>query len=155
MLKESFTVDEIREKLAKYCVYQDRCHQEVEMKMKEYMLIPEAKDQILIYLIQNDYLNEERFAKSFARGKFNQKKWGMNKISVELKKRGIPVNLIRTALEEIDGDAYLEVLERLYNEKKNSLKSERDSLKKKAKIRRYLLQKGYESDLIYNLIRYD
>lgn len=155
MLKESFTVDEIREKLAKYCVYQDRCHQEVEMKMKEYMLIPEAKDQILIYLIQNDFLNEERFAKSFARGKFNQKKWGMNKISVELKKRGIPLNLIRTALEEIDGDAYLEVLEQLYTDKKNSLKSERDSLKKKAKIRRYLLQKGYESDLIYNLIRHD
>ncbi|MDD3458503.1 MAG: regulatory protein RecX [Weeksellaceae bacterium] len=155
MLKEVLTVDEIREKLAKYCVYQDRCQWEVEQKFNEFNLIPEAKDQIMIYLIQNDFVNEERFAKNFVRSKFNQKKWGVNKISMELKKRKIPVNLIRIAMEEIDKESYMSTLNQLYNTKKYSLKHERDSLKKKGKIRRYLLQKGYESELIYELLRFD
>lgn len=153
--KQGLTVDEIRDKIAKYCAYQDRCHWEVEQKFREFNLIPEAKDQIIIYLIENGFLNEERFTKSFVRGKFNQKKWGINKISVELKKRNIPVQLIRIGLEEIDNTEYIETLTDLYEKKKESLKGERDSLKKKSKIRRFLLQKGYESELIYDLLRYD
>lgn len=156
MLKQQgLTIEEVRDKIANYCAYQDRCQWEVDQKFKEFNLIPEAKDEIMIYLIQNNFLNEERFAKSFVRGKFNQKKWGINKISVELKKRNIPVNLIRAGLDELDKTEYLETLNDLYLKKKESLKGERDSLKKKAKIRRYLLQKGYESELIHDLLRYD
>ncbi len=147
----SFTVNEIRDKLAKYCAYQDRCHWEVENKLNEFNLIPEAKDEIIIYLIENKFLNEERFAKSFARGKFSQKNWGRIKIRSELKKRKIPMKLIETGLNEIDENDYLQTLKNLFEKKKESLKNERESFKKKAKIRNYLLQKGFESELIQML----
>jgi len=149
----SFTVSEIKEKLAKYCAYQDRCHWEVENKLREFHLIPEAKDEIIIYLIQHNFLNEERFAKSFVKGKFNQKNWGRIKIKSELKKRRIPQKLIDTALKEIDAEAYFSRLEELFQKKKESLQSERESFKKQLKIRNYLLQKGYESNLIGELFR--
>lgn len=150
---KSFTVQEIQEKLASYCAYQDRCQWEVENKLREFNLIPEARDQILIYLIQNKFLNEERFAKSFARGKFYQKNWGKIKIRIELKKRKIPSKLIESSLREIDEEDYLKTLRHLFEKKKNSLISERESFKKKAKIRNYLLQKGFESEIIADLLR--
>lgn len=150
---KSFTVQEIQEKLASYCAYQDRCQWEVENKLREFNLIPEARDQILIYLIQNKFLNEERFAKSFARGKFYQKNWGKIKIRIELKKRKIPSKLIESSLSEIDEEDYLKTLRHLFEKKKNSLISERESFKKKAKIRNYLLQKGFESEIIADLLR--
>lgn len=149
--EKGFTVSEIREKLAKYCAYQDRCHWEVENKLNEFQLIPEAKDEIIIYLIQNNFLNEERFAKSFVRGKFNQKNWGRIKIKSELKKRKIPAKMIESALKEIDEDQYLSTLVELFEKKKNSLKSERESLKKKFKIQNFLLQKGFERENIQSL----
>ncbi|WP_245828377.1 regulatory protein RecX [Moheibacter sediminis] len=148
---ESFTVTEIRDKLAKYCAYQDRCQWEVENKLHEFFIIPEARDEIIIYLIQYNFLNEERFAKSFVRGKFNQKNWGRIKIKSELKKKRVPSKMIDSALKEINADDYFSRLEELFQKKKESLKSERESFKKKAKIRNYLLQKGYESDLIQML----
>ncbi len=150
---QSFTVHEIRDKLAKYCAYQDRCHWEVENKMRDFNLIPEAYDTIMIYLIQHNFLNEERFARSFVRGKFNQKNWGRIKIRMELKKRKIPAKMIESALSEIDEDNYLQTLENLLEKKKQSLKNERESFKKKAKIRNYLLQKGYEGEIIAGLLR--
>lgn len=149
---KSFTVDEIRDKMAHYCTYQDRCQWEVEQKLNDFKLIPEAYDEILIYLIQNKFLSEERFTQSFARGKFYQKKWGRIKIRIELKKRKIPNHLIEIGLKEIDEIDYTTTLERLFNEKKEKLKSERDSFKKKVKIKNYLLQKGFESELIHDLI---
>lgn len=151
--QKAFTVSEIRDKLAKYCAYQDRCHWEVENKLNEFHLIPEGRDEIIIYLIQNNFLNEERFTKSFVRGKFNQKNWGKIKIKSELKKRKIPSKLIDIALKEINSEDYFSRLEELFEKKKETLKSERESFKKKAKIRSYLLQKGYESDLILELLR--
>lgn len=152
---KSFTVDEIRDKLAKYCAYQDRCHWEVEKKLNEFRLIDEAREEIIIYLVQNKFLNEERFTKSFVRGKFNQKKWGRNKIRIELKKRQIPTKLIQEAMTEIEDDLYMDTLNDLLHKKRESLKSERESWKKKAKIYNYLLQKGYESELIREMMRYD
>ncbi len=150
---ESFTVSEIREKLAKYCAYQDRSHWEVANKLNEFSLIPEAREEITIYLIQNNFLNEERFAKSFVRGKFNQKYWGRIKIRSELKKRKIPLKMIESALKEINEDQYQSTLAELFEKKKNSLKSEREGFKKKAKIRNYLLQKGFENELVMKFIR--
>lgn len=152
MKKKSYTVDEIRELMGRYCAYQDRCHWEVERKLKSYSLIPQAEEEILIWLIQNDFVNEERFTRSFVRGKFNQNKWGRHKIRRELQMRQIPAHLISSGMEEIDEDKYREVLHALYKKKKGSLKSERESLKKKAKIRNFLLGKGYEPELINALI---
>ena len=92
--KKLFPFQEIKQKIVNYCVYQDRCHAEVEQKMKEFLLIPEAKEEILLYLIKENYLNEERFTRSYVRGKFYIKKWGRNKIKVNLLQKGISEKLI-------------------------------------------------------------
>lgn len=150
--KKTFTVSEIREKLMRYCAYQERCQWEVEKKLQEFRLIPEGRDEIMIYLIQNGFLNEERFARSFARGKFYQKNWGRIKIRMELKKRKIPPKLIEIGLAEINDKDYQNSIKSLFEKKKKALKSERDSFKKKGKIRNYLIQKGFESEFIMELL---
>nr|WP_262915031.1 regulatory protein RecX [Ornithobacterium rhinotracheale] len=133
--------------MAHYCAYQDRCHWEVEQKLKEFFLIPEAKDEVILMLMQHNFLNEERFAHSFVRGKFNQKQWGRLKITQELKKRNIGTRLIDEALKQIDNQDYLNALTDLMEKKADRItyKNEYD---KRAKLTRYLMQKGYEYELI-------
>nr|WP_262916305.1 regulatory protein RecX [Ornithobacterium rhinotracheale] len=133
--------------MARYCAYQDRCHWELEQKLKEFFLIPEAKDEVILTLMQHNFLNEERFAHSFVRGKFNQKQWGRLKIAQELKKRNIGTRLIDEALKQIDNQDYLNALTDLMEKKANRItyKNEYD---KRAKLTRYLMQKGYEYELI-------
>lgn len=151
MQNKVFTVEEIKHKLEQYCVYQDRCHKEVEQKMREYNLIPEAKEMILLSLMQNNFLNEERFAKSFARGKFRIKKWGKQRIVNELKFKDISAYNIKTALKEIDGEEYLQTI---YNitEKRNESINETNPYKRKKKLIDFLLRKGYENELIYKTV---
>lgn len=149
--KNVFTVDEIKKKLEYYCVYQDRCHQEVEKKIQEYQLIPEAREKILLHLFQENFLNEERFSKSFARGKFRIKKYGKQRIVKELKYRGISVYNIKTALKEIDDDEYVITANLLIEKKKDSL-NESNVIIKRKKITDYMLRKGYEFNLIQEII---
>lgn len=151
MDKQVFTVDEIKKKIEHYCVYQDRCHKEIEKKMKEYNLIPEARELILLSLLQDNFLNEERFSKSFARGKFRIKKWGKQRIVRELKFRNISKYNITIALKEIDEEEYISTLYSLL-EKKNKLTIETNQFKRKKKIADYLLYKGFESSLVYEAI---
>ncbi|APD07158.1 regulatory protein RecX [Flavobacteriaceae bacterium UJ101] len=151
-LKKSYSLEEIQQKMANYCIYQDRCHYDVEKKLSEYDLIPEAKDHILLFLIQHDFLNEERFAKSFARGKFNQKHWGKNRIKRELKFRKINNRLVDIALLEIDSRDYFKTLEMLYLKKNKEIK-ESNPYKKRQKIYQHLIYKGFESDLILDLMK--
>ena len=149
--KNVFTVDEIKKKLEYYCVYQDRCHQEVEKKLQEYLLIPEAREKILLHLFQENFLNEERFSKSFARGKFRIKKYGKQRIVKELKYRGISAYNIKTALKEIDDDEYVITANLLIEKKKDSL-NESNVIIKRKKITDYMLRKGYEYNLIQEII---
>lgn len=149
--KKSFTVDEIKKKLEHYCVYQDRCHKEVETKMKEYLLIPEAKEIILLHLMQYNFLNEERFAKSFARGKFRIKYWGKQRIIRELKFKDISAYNIKTALKEIDELEYLNTIYRI-TENRNTVIKEENVFKRKKKLIDFLMRKGYESNLIYKTV---
>lgn len=149
--KKSFTVDELQKKMEYYCVYQDRCHQEVERKMTEYQLIPEAKEKILLHLMQHNFLNEERFSKSFARGKFRIKNWGKQRIVRELKFKNISSYNIKTALKEIDDELYIKTIEKIAASKNNTIK-ESNLFKKKKKIYDYLYRKGYESSLIQETI---
>lgn len=151
MQKPVFSVEEIKRKLEQYCVYQDRCHKEVEKKLGEYNLIPEAKEHILLHLLQYNFLNEERFAKSFARGKFRIKKWGKPRIIRELKFRDISTYNIKSALKEIDEKEYIATLYELV-EKKNNAISEGNKFKRKKKLVDFLQYRGYESDLIYKVI---
>lgn len=152
MNKPVFTVEEIKRKIEQYCVYQDRCHKEVEKKLKDYSLIPEAREHILLHLLEHNFLNEERFAKSFARGKFRIKKWGKDRIVRELKFRDISAYNIKSALKEIDEEAYIKTLYELV-EKKNASVSETNHFKRKKKIADYLLYRGFESNLIYEALK--
>ena len=151
MQNKVFTVDEIKRKLEQYCVYQDRCHKEVEQKMREYNLIPEAKEMILLSLLQDNFLNEERFAKSFARGKFRIKHWGKQRIVRELKFRDISSYNIKTALKEIDEQEYLKTIYSI-TEKRNEAISETNIYKRKRKLIDFLMRKGYENELIYKTV---
>lgn len=143
---------QIKKRLADYCVYQDRSHYEVEQKLKELRTLNEdERGEILIWLIQNNFLNEERFSKSYARGKFYQKKWGKIKIKQGLKQKRIPTNLIDKGIEEIIEEDYKSTLMELTEKKWNVLRDSDIFLKKK-KIYNYLLQKGYENYLINEIL---
>ena len=150
-MNQSFTIEEIKKKLEYFCVYQDRCHKEVESKMKEFKLIPEARELILLHLLQENFLNEERFAKNFARGKFRIKKWGKNRIVRELKFRDISAYNIKSALKEIDEEEYLKTIFEI-TEKRNEVISETNQYKRKKKLIDFLLRKGYETDLIFKTV---
>lgn len=152
MSQKVFTVDEIKKKLEYYCVYQDRCHQEVEKKISEFRLIPEARELILLHLMQHDFLNEERFAKSFARGKFRIKHWGRKRIIREMKFKNISEYNIKSGLKEIEEEEYLQNLEKIAFIKNKNIK-ESNSYLRKQKLYQYLYRKGYESDLISRVIQ--
>lgn len=152
MTKKVYTVEEIKRKIEQYCVYQDRCHKEVEQKLREFSLIPEAKELILLSLLENNFLNEERFAKSFARGKFRIKYWGRNRIIRELKQRDISTYNIKTALKEIEEEEYITQLYTIA-EKRNELIKESNLYKRKQKLMGYLMRKGYETELIYKAVQ--
>ncbi len=149
--KKLFTFDEIKQKLVNYCVYQDRCHAEVEQKMREFVLIPEAKEEILLYLMKENYLNEERFTRSYIRGKFNIKQWGKNKIKIHLKQKGITEKLITKSFDEIDDEDYLKIIKKLY-ENHFSKQKGLQVYQKKSKTIKYLLSRGFEYENILQVI---
>ncbi|NKI26201.1 RecX family transcriptional regulator [Arenibacter sp. 6A1] len=149
--KKTYTLSEATKKLESYCAYQDRCHKEVQQKLQQMGMIPEAIDHILAFLIQENYLNEERFARSFARGKFNIKKWGKNRIVNELKQRDISKFNIKVALEEITPEAYYTTLDTLAKKRLAEIR-EKDIQKCRKKLADYLLYRGWESSLVYEKI---
>jgi len=145
---KSYTVNEAQKILEHYCAYQERCHKEVEKKLRDLKMIPQAKEHIILHLLQHNFLNEERFAKAFVRGKFSIKKWGRNKIIRELKFKQISTYNINTALKEIDEEIYLETLHKIA-EKKLVLIKEPNIYKKRNKLSNFLISKGFESNLVY------
>jgi len=149
--KLTYTVEEAKRKLEQYCIYQDRCHKEIEQKLYEMRMIPEACEVIILHLIEHDFLNEERFARSYARGKFNIKKIGKQRIIRELKFRNISKYNIDRALQEINNNDYLNTLNEITQKKYGTI-LEKNSFKKKKKIIDFLLRKGYESHLIYEVV---
>ena len=148
---KTYTVAEAQKKLEHYCAYQERCHKEVRTKLRDMKMIPEAIDNIIVDLIQHNFLNEERFAKDYVRGKFRIKKWGKNRLIRELRFREISKYSIDSALKEIDLEDYYNTLDELVKKRIESIK-ENNSYKKKKKIADYLLYRGWESQLIYDKI---
>jgi regulatory protein len=136
----------------KYCAYQERSHQQVRDKLYDLGGNQEEVENIIVHLIQTNFLNEERFAEAYVRGKFNIKRWGKFKIQTGLKKHRVDAKMIRKALAQIDQDEYLEVLRTLLNQKKERLK-EKNLYKRKASMVRFASQRGFESDLIYDMLR--
>ena len=145
---KSFTVAEAQKKLEHYCAYQERCHKEVRQKLKDLNMIPEAMDIIIVHLLEHNFLNEERFAKIFVRGKFHIKKWGRFRLTQELMRKDISKININAALREISDDEYIGVFNDLAEKRANMI-LETNKLKKKKKLIDYLLYRGWESHLVY------
>jgi regulatory protein len=146
------TINEVINKLEYYCTYQDRCHKEVEQKINSFFVIPAIKEKVIIHLIEHKFIDEERFAKSFARGKHNYKFWGKNRIVQELKCREISKRNIDLALKEITEDIYLENFNAVAEKNWEKIK-ERKGPKKNKKLVDFLLRKGYESNLIFEKLK--
>ena len=145
------TQNEALEKMKKYCAYQERCQSEVRQKLYGFGLNNDEIENALCSLIEQNFINEERFAKTFARGKFRQKKWGKVKIKQHLKQKQISDYCIKTALEEIDTEDYLATLD-LVLSKKEELLNEENNFINKQKIAKHAINKGFENDLVWNYL---
>ena len=142
---------EVLEKLRKYCAYQERSHADVAQKMWDLKIPMEWRDDLVLSLMKENFLNEERFARTYARGKFNIKKWGRIKIVNGLKQHSVSKKCIQLALTEIDEDTYLKVLQETIELKRAKLK-EKNPWKRRSAIYRFASQRGFESDLINKFI---
>lgn len=149
--KKSYTVDEALKRMEHYCSYQERCHKEVIQKLRSMSMIPEAIDHIVVKLIHDNFLNEERYAKAFVSGKFRIKKWGKQRLTRELKQKDIGKMLITLALQSISDHDYLETFHALAEKKAESIK-ETNVFKKRKKLADYLLYRGWESHLVYDKV---
>ena len=150
--KRVYDIKVATDRLKDYCAIQDRCQWDVIQKMREWGLLEVTQNHLLELLIQEHYVDEERYSRSFCRGKFRIKKWGKRKITNELKKKGISDVCITNGLEEIDDIEYLEELDNICQKKKDSINEKNHFIKKK-KIATYLINKGYESDLVWDKLR--
>lgn len=150
---KSYRLEEAKRKLEAYCAYQDRCHKEVTQKLRDMHMIPQAIDTVVGHLIEHNFLNEERFAKAFTRGKFRHKYWGKNRITRELKSRGISPYILKIALLEIDDEEYERVFNALSRKRYDQLTSEKDKYRKRKKLADYLLYRGWEGDLVYSKVK--
>ncbi len=120
--------------------------------MWDYLLVPEAKEEILLYLMRENYLNEERFTRSYIRGKFYMKSWGRNKIRNHLKFKGVPEKLINSCFDEIDDDDYHRTLSKLFEQYHSKLKGQPE-YQKKSKTIKYLLGKGFEYEEVLEVLK--
>jgi regulatory protein len=145
--KKQLTKEQALQKVKHYCGYQERCHSEVKEKLYSLGVLNKDHDEIIATLIEEGCLNEERFAIAFAGGKFRMKQWGRVKIKYELKQKQVSDYSIKNALKQINEEEYKATLKKLAAEKYASLKEEQYFVRKKKTID-YLLQKGYESELV-------
>ena len=147
-------MDQVLDKMAKYCAYQERCVKEVTDKLNTFEISQKDKDEILRYLIDNRFVDDERFAHAFVRGKINQSGWGLNKIRFHLMRKGIANEIIEDALQGSDEDAYRQRLIDILKAKAKTVKAEND-FEKKRKLAAYAMQKGFEGSLVWEVIKSD
>ena len=144
--------EEALKKLQRYCAYQDRCHKEVRTKLLDLGVYGHDLEEVIVALIEDNFLNEERYAKSFVRGKLRMKHWGKNKILRELKMKNISAYCIKKGMEEIEEEEYHQILENLV-EKKDRLTKEPDKFKKRKKLADYAIRRGFEPALVWNMVK--
>ena len=152
MQRKFLTKEEALQKLRQYCAYQERSHYEVQQKLYDLGIRRQEHDEVIATLIEEDYLNEERFAKAFAGGKFRMKDWGRKKIYYALKEKKVSEYSIKQAMKEIDEEEYQKNLKELVTEKYESLKDEQFLVRKKKTID-FMIQKGYEFDLVTRALK--
>lgn len=146
------TPDQVLDKMAKYCAYQERCVKEVRDKLKTFDIAEEEKTKILDYLLDNRFVNDERYAKAFVRGKVNQSGWGINKIRFHLIQKGIDKDIIDEALGQTDEEAYRQRLIEILKTKAKTVKADSD-FEKKRKLAAYAMQKGFEGPLVWEVVK--
>lgn len=151
-MKEILSIKEAIQKIEHFCAYQERCHQEVVSKLWSLKLDSSDIDEVIAHLIEHNFLNESRFACSFARGKHRIKHWGKIRITNELKLRHINQTLINIALKEITTEEYLETFHKLADRHWESIR-EINVLKKRKKFCNYILRRGFESNLVYDKVK--
>lgn len=147
--KYNFT--EALQRLRRFCAYQERCHQEIRQKARGWGFDAEDTDKLIVQLMEENFLNEERYAKALAGGKFRTKGWGKKKIIESLKQKGISAYLVNASMKEIDKDDYLKKLDELLNKKHKTLKGD-TPIAQKQKLARFAFGKGYESELVWDWI---
>ena len=150
MTAKPLTPDQVLDKMAKYCAYQERCTKDAADKLKTFDISETDRKEILDYLIDNRFVNDERFARSFVRGKINQSGWGVNKIRFNLKRKGIADEIISNALSEYDGDLYRQKLEQILKAKKVKAATPFEA---KQKLAAYAIQKGFEPSLVWEVLK--
>ena len=150
--QKTYTLKEATAKLEFYCAYQERCHKEVNQKLREMRMIPEAVDIIILHLLKYNFLNETRFTQAYARGKFNHKKWGKQRIVRELRYRDISKYNIDLGLKEITDEDYENTFNELAEKRYFQLSSENNLQKKRKKLADYLLYRGWETFLVYDKV---
>lgn len=151
-MKPVTSIKEAIQKIEHFCAYQERCHDEVVSKLRSMKMDSDEIDEIMVHLLTENFLNEERFACSFARGKHRIKHWGKIRIVNELKFKNISQTLINIALKEISIEEYEETFHTLAERNWESIR-ETNTLKKRKKFCDYMLRKGFESNLIYDKVR--
>lgn len=139
-------------RIYRYCAYQERSHQEVKNRLYEYGLYSSEVDELLSRLITEGFLNEERFAKAFAGGKFRMKKWGRLKIQNKLESLGLTNKCIGSGMKEIDPTDYSKTLKDLIKQKAQQT-IEQNSFKKRDKVARFAIAKGYEPELVWEVVK--
>ncbi|MEO5892381.1 MAG: regulatory protein RecX [Ferruginibacter sp.] len=152
MQEQKLTPQQALPKIKQYCAYQERCHSEVKEKLYNYGLHKNDVEEIVSKLIEGNYLNEERFAISFAGGKFRIKHWGKIKIKYLLKQKQVSEYCIKKALGSIDSNDYIKTLDKLAETKLKSLKTEKNMFVKKKKLQEHLRMKGFEGDLVNDTV---
>ncbi len=150
--KKKLTPQQAYIKAQQTCAYQERCQQEMRDKLYEWGLYSTDVENIIANLITDNFLNEERFAKTYAGGKFRIKKWGRIKIKIELKKRKISDYCIRKAMEEIPDKDYLSTLQQLITKRAKEVKEKKPEVRN-YKIAQYIMSRGFEGDLVWDLLR--
>jgi regulatory protein len=151
-MKDVFSIKEAMQKIEYFCSYQERCHEDVVAKLRTMKMDSDEIDAIMVHLIASNFLNEERFACSFARGKHRIKHWGKIRISNELKYKKISQTLINKALKEITPEEYLATFHTLAERHWEFIR-ETNALKKHKKFCDYMLRRGFESNLVYDKVK--
>lgn len=146
------TADQILDKMAKYCAYQERSVKEVTDKLKTFEISEKGREEIINYLIDNKFVNDERFAHAFVRGKINQSGWGVNKIRFHLIQKGVSKEIIDEALQSFDEEAYRQRLVEVLKAKAKTVKAAND-FERNRKLAAYAIQKGFEAPLVWEVIR--
>jgi regulatory protein len=147
-----YTIKQAFVKAARFCAYQERTQQEVREKLREWRMYGDEAEEVICLLIQDNFINEERFAQAFAGGKFRIKKWGKIKIEYALRQKGLSEYCIRKGLAEIDDESYQKTIEELLSKKFSLIEAE-NSYERKNKLAQYAIGKGYESDLVWATIK--